>query len=411
GLAGVKTQLTTGNNGTVVATGPTGFLRADAEASGVRGRVFWNRSRQVAKELLVLAEPAFDYDVADATIGYGLALPFGNLLDVGGGYRLNAAQSGVFRPGVRRQSLWSVFGEDQCTIRPGVTAVVSGRLDHHPFTGWVASPRGSVIVEPRHGDAIRLSGGRSFRNPTIMQNYLDFTQRFPNPGPLPPNPPFTAIESRLVGNEMLKPERMTMGEAAYTASLGAVRATLVGFAYRLEDVIGTSDPETSVAKAPVFSVWNSYVGRGDVDAWGGEAGIEARVRRWLTLTANYSHERLKDEEGHLRNREAPRHKVNGGVVGRWRRITTGLFADWVGRTEWNAANPGAPREYFPLPAFLLVNANLGCEIVEGLSASVGAFNLLNRRHHEILGAESPVRPGHNGEVIGRLVSGSVSYSF
>src|SRR5206468_1574087 len=103
--------------------------------------------------------------------------------------------------------LWSAFAEDVWSPIERWTFVASGRADHHPFTGWVGSPRGSVIFEPVRAHALRVSAGSSFRNPTLLENYADFTQRYANADPRVPNPPFTAIQTRLAGNRALVPER------------------------------------------------------------------------------------------------------------------------------------------------------------------------------------------------------------
>lgn len=411
GLANINTQLTTGNNGTAVGDGPTGFTRADLAHGESRLRLFWNRGRAVARDFNVLQGPNLDYDTYDATLDRSFSLPGSQRLTVGGGYRRNEIRSKIFRPGLIQQDLWALFFEDEWRPLERWTLVASGRFDDHPSTPWIFSPRGSVIFSPLPEQALRFSAGSAFRNPTLLENYLLFTNSSPAP-----NPPFSSVETTFTGNRSLDPERMNMVELSYSGRWSRLKASVALFHYELKDLIDTGPARTTSAAPPTLRVESSFLNRGRTRALGGEIGGELAVGRASAVFANYSYQSLNDElPDQETSQGSPRHKANAGIRRTARGVSGSLWANWVDKTFWNKSPPFSPVQFAEVEGYVLLNARLGYRVrqgrLRGLEVGVSAFNLADRKHYEILPPLSAAEPGQGGEIVRSRWVGTVSYPF
>lgn len=75
---------------------------------------------------------------------------------------------------------YALFGEYQWNINDLMTVFVSSRLDWHPYTETMFSPRGVLVVTPSEQDTLKLMASRSVRTNSAAQmwidyNYLDIT--------------------------------------------------------------------------------------------------------------------------------------------------------------------------------------------------------------------------------------------
>lgn len=406
----MDTQLTTGSSGLTYEDGLSAFLRGDYEGERGRLRAFWNRGRTRGRELVSLGEPRMDYDTYDLEAQRDFALPGGDVLTAGAGYRKNVLRSTLF-PGAQSQDLWSLFFEQHWGPLPDWTVTASGRLDRHPFTGLRFSPRASLLYSagPRHD--FRFSAGTAYRNPSLLENYSRFTQTLPSAVP-----GFDAVETTIVGERGLRPERMLQFELAHTGRWGPVRTTAVGFHYLLEDQIVASAPATLSAVPPLLRVRQSFENRGRTAAWGGELGLDARVRAGVSTFANYSLQSLRDTDaGQVNALTAPRHKANAGVRARTGGFSGMLWARWVDKTFWpTRASSQPPVQYRKVAGYLVLNVRAGYEFSgawEGLEVVLSSFNLADKRHPEVLPAQEPGLPGQSGEVLGARTAITVNYRF
>jgi len=417
GLTKAYTQTTAGGVGTANEHGFSGFLRGDYRWRDTKLRVFWNAGRGVYDDFSSLQKPELHYDTLDANLQQSLSLPADNDLVVGAGYRRNTAASKVFGNASPEQDLWSLFGEDQWKPAEHWTVVASGRFDRHPLTPLSFSSHGSVLWDFAPRQTLRLTAGTSFRNPTLLENYIQFTQGLPNPGTPPlTNPPFSTLNVTTMGNRKLDPERMFQVELSHEARFGPVKTVVAGYYYRLRNLILSANPALVSAVPPNVDLQNSFVNAGGTKALGVQGGFEARARTWLDLFANYSYQSLKDDNpdvvAHALN--APKHKVNAGVRTRRRGLTTSLWADWVSATYWNINQTGSANVYGKVPDYLLLNGRVGYAFAgkwDGLELAVSAFNLADKRHYEIAPPSSPVLPGQNGEIVRSRWLGTISYRF
>jgi outer membrane receptor for ferrienterochelin and colicin len=408
GLSNVNTQLSAGVIGSSFEDGMVGFLRADASRKDTRVRMFWNRGRTVMRGLNALSQPNLLYDAYDVNVEQTVPAGRRNSLVVGGSHRENTVRSRLFGPDRKEQELWALFLEDRWSPAPKLDVTASARFDHHPFAGNVLSPRGSVVFQPGPQHVLRASAGSAFRNPTLTENYVLFQTDSPNPGTDIPNPPYTTIRYAVLGNQALQAEKLILFELAHSGSFRRVRTTAVAFHYRLQDMITTSMTQNA-ASPPNFVVEQSFINDGAARAWGGELGVEAALSRVVTWIANYSYLSLTSDvaAGGI-YRQSPRHKANGSLRYRDGGWAAGVSANWVDRTRWSSVfSPGPSATLRTVDDYALVNVSasrtFGGPLV-GFTLGATGFNVADHRHYEIL-------PGQNGEVIGRRIVLTLSYSF
>ena len=404
------TENTVGGTGSAVADGSSFFSRVDYTLGQTRARVFWNRGRSVLRQFPALSEPNLDYDTYDGSLERTFALPADNSLVLGGSYRKNTMRSSAFQPGLLQQDLWAGFFEDRWEPSEKWAVVVSGRFDKPPFTAWVFSPRGSVIYTPVPEQTLRLSAGSAFRTPTLLENYLNFSQTTPfSQGP------FTSLATSLMGNQDLNPERTETQELAWNGRFGRVKAGLVGFHYRLRDIIGAAGT-LSLTSPPVAQSQSSFVNSGAFDAWGGEASFEAALGRGVTGFANYSYENIMDDPGPRgTGANSPFNKGNAGLRLARGGFTGELSVNAVDDTWWAATPPLLSNGTLgKVPGYVILNLHAGWRFsgdLSGLELGVNAFNLADDKHYEILPSQGASLPGQFGELVRSRWTAYMTYRF
>ena len=415
GLTHLNTQTSAGTVGTFYDKGYSGFARADWRYERTKVRSFWNHNEIQIDQLVALNNADLNSDVYNAEIEHALTLPYGNELIAGAGYRRNSARSAILAPGTLTQDLWSLYLEDQWRIADRWSMTTSGRVDRHPYTPLMFSPRGSLIYTPFPQQTFRLSAGTAFRNPTLLENSIFSVIHTPNPGTAFSNPPYTSIESLTTGNRGLSPEKMKTVEIDHNGRLGRLETHLVGFHYKLQQLIDAGPLQVTGMTPPTLQLQSTYVNTGEISAWGYQA--EARIH-WtenLLSFGNYSYQYLRDAPGaQIFSLQSPRHKANVGLTAKHNRFTENIWIHWVDKTKWvSVINLPSATDLRPVSAYFLLNAHIGYAFAgrwDGLELSVTAFNLLNHAHYELLPADSQ-RPGQNGEIIGQRWSVTAAYRF
>ena len=412
GLARLRTQLTTGPPGTGFDDGGTGFARIDFQHRDIQVRSFWNRGRTTLRNFSSLNEPNMHYDTYDVDVQHSVALSPRHRLIAGGNYRRNTMRSRLFQESPISQNLWAVFFEHEWRAGRDLTLVGGSRLDRHPLSGRVFSPRASAIFSPNPQHVLRFSTGTAFRNPTLTENYGDFQQRGPIPGALA-DTLLQIMELRILGNGDLESEQILFFEIAHSGRFDRLQIRAAAFHYRLRDII--TGIATGVAvEAPALIVDTTVDNVGETRAWGGEVGAELSVDPRLVLFLNYAHLRLRGEIDLLsEERGGPAHKVNGGFRARTGHLTFNLWTHWVDETSWSRHllfNPTIG--YAKVDSYALVNAWVGYEFsdrLRGLNLALSAFNLLDREHFQILPSLGENEPGQNGEILRRRLTATISY--
>jgi iron complex outermembrane receptor protein len=378
------------------------YLRADYSLNGLKARFFWNQNNARLREFSPGEEASLNSDTYDLQADYSLPLGEGNRATAGAEYRRNTLRGDLFPSGLHSQDMYSLFLED--TWEPGErwSLVLSGRLDRHPLAGSVFSPKASVSFLPDHRNVFRVSAGEAFRNPTLLENYMDYTRTSPYDNSIPGYT--TGVYSgnliyNLRGNRDIDPEKIESVEAAHRGEYGRVKTSIAAYAYRMKNMIAYADEAVTPA-APDISVDQSWANRHEARAFGAEARADLRIRGGASGFASYSYfNASKGDPTKMRN--SPRYKSAGGLRYDDGALAGMLWAYWAGKTWWNSDGGDSVGSY------LLLNARAGYKFtgrLEGLEAGLTAFNLLDNRHYEI-------HPDAGGEKLGARYGAEAVYRF
>ena len=194
------------------------------------------------------------------------ALPGGDArLALGGGYRSNslrysriqdAVPAGAFN--VSRKSHY-LFGEAEFPlIGPAqdialvhrLTASIAARYENYPGMDQLVTPKVALIYEPRAGLTIRASWGRSFKAPTLYQQYVGY-ETYLLPAAAEGAGPSGTILYTSGGNPDLKPERARNWSAGFDlhpVSIPSLRLRATYFNIRYQDRV-TQPIAGSIASA------------------------------------------------------------------------------------------------------------------------------------------------------------------
>lgn len=382
------------------------FARADYIGANTRVRLFWNEVDVEMKELLQSGNPEIHQDSYDASLEQTMRWGRDHDLVVGVSARRNEIDSEVV---AATHDLWSLYGEDEWRLARRWTLWSSGRLDRHPFSGMVVSPRFSLIFAKNDHHTVRLSTGSSFRNPTQIENHIDVAELFRTTGDLPD------LGAQIRGNEDLDPELIFFSEVAHNAQLGRVRTTLALFHYQLRNVVSLSQPIIDMSDPDVLQAQVTFVNTGKIRARGGEGGIEWAWDSGLTGFANYAYQRLSgDLDRQISLGGRPHHKFNGGVRVERGGLVGSLSLHRVGRTFWNQNRLPRQTSWAQVDGYTLINAHLSYRLPgrgKGWELGLDAFNLLDNAHYQILPRVNDLVRGQGGERIGARRTARLTYRF
>jgi len=416
GVSNLDTQLTEGPVGDFFEQGLVSSAQMDYRYQNTKARVFWNHDHLNLNQISTYGNANVDSDMVDAQLEQSAKLPFNNEVSFGASGRQNSVRSVLLGSGLLTEDLWSLFAEDKWDLAEHWSLTTSGRVDRHPYTPVMFSPRGSLVYAPVKEQVFRLSAGNSFRDPTLLENSITAIFTTPNVNTPFPNPPFSTIQTLGEGNRNLDPERMTTVEVSHSGQFGPIQTSLTGFHYQLAQMITPSPSEILNLTPPTANLTSSYVNSGDISAWGSETGLNARWSSWFSSYANYSYQYLYDSTSvQLLSLQSPRHKANLGLRAQRNGATADLQAHWVDKTKWaEVLSPATSSDMAPVAAYWSLNAHLGYAFSgawQGWEVGVGASNLLNHAHYELLPSVSAAQPGQYGEIVRSRWTGTVSYKF
>jgi iron complex outermembrane receptor protein len=323
---------------------------------------------------------------------------------IGADYRHIMLEENNYIGADQSQNLWALFGEDEFRLSNKIRLIAGGRYDRHPLVGGHFSSRGTVLYAPAPDQTVRFSVAQAFRNPTLLESYLQSAT---------PTPPFTLIGA---GNPDLKPEGVTSYEVGYRTTLTQrVTVGLNLFYNEYSDLI----INTRVFAPPDIIL--SFANGMDARGVGGEPDLDILVTGWLSLFANYSYQQITDkddnpgtvsvnEKDRVR-RDTPRHKVNVGTRmrfnGGW---SASLFAHWVDDTERLITDLAGNEYLAAVNSYTLVNGRVGYAFrKERAEASLSIFNIFNDRHYEYPPGIN--LPDHSSDAIGRKVTFTLGWKF
>ena len=383
--------------------GTVGFLRAEGVHHQTRANCFWSNIDND------MAFTAYDrqtnerHHTYDFNIEQLIPLSAHSTAVIGAGLRDSGMKSSYVSA---NSSLWSAFAEHRWQPAPRWELWTSARVDRKSHIRPALSPRLSLIFTPMPAQTLRLSLGTAYRNPTVLENHLSFTDN------VVVEKVNIAVES--MGNPDLKPERIKSLELAYQLERGRFKATLVGFAYQLEDLIYSATSGVTLASPTDIAVQFSYRNQGVIDARGGEASMEFPLGRRMTGFANYSYQDLSGTmDPTAAGYGTPHHKVNSGLRYAAGGFTANTSAHWVSHTLWYDNYLPNPR-FQQVAAYTLVNLHLGYAFAgpwRGLELGLDAFNLFDRQHYETLPSKGILAIGQSAEIIRARRTANMVYRF
>ncbi|MFT5366629.1 MAG: outer membrane receptor for ferrienterochelin and colicin [Candidatus Latescibacterota bacterium] len=412
GFVNHTTQFATGGSEPPLLGGNTSFLRVDAKLQSTRLRAFWNRGRPRVQDFSP-TEVAFNPDLYDIQLERAFEGSGSLRWVVGTSYRRSIMESNVYVKPHIVQNDWAGFGEGVWLASDTWSVVASGRIDRNPNTGWVLSPKGSIIFLPGAQHALRISAGTSFRNPTLTEGNLNIIQDIEVPFPID-------VRLQAVGNLQTDPENLHLYELAYTGTFDKLHFKATGFHYRLKKMISTPDLILVEEALPEEIRLRATFGNlpGDTRAWGGELAAEIPFSQHAKGFANYAYQHIAGTLDAVMPIEGgPRHKVNMGIQTQKSGWSFAAWAHWVDQTTFYTVNiqkliSEQSADMFEVSSYWLLNGRLSYDISKtGLSVGVEGFNLLDHRHYQISGGGGSGVLDANGEALRRRVNATVSYRF
>lgn len=397
-----------------------GFARGDLSYGPVHLRAFYNGLAGPVGPWASYAgqrslDSAFDSDTVDVELEGNVELktgPVAHRLNAGLGYRYKSITWGYINGGLPLdEHHFSAFLQEQAKIGP-LALVASLRADRTPLVplDQTISPRGAAILRVAERTSVRLTGGTSYRSPTMLETYTDLAQPTSADG----------VYVYTVGDPDLLPERILTGEiGVHDESTSYHVADVAGYVNRVTNLIGLTDVDPTFAYYDAEKNGYSAGRTGFVNltptylAFGGE--VEARVfpLDGLDVYANAAVERILEQDGETVAAEQSTSllKVNAGVMYRspWR-VDVGAHLNFVSGQVWrlreyDAAGQLVPRDV-EVPARTIVTARVAVrpfpdERIEiaGSGWNLGAL------------AGNTFREHPNGQLVGARYWGELSWRF
>ncbi|HSE59154.1 MAG TPA: TonB-dependent receptor [Nitrospiraceae bacterium] len=323
------------------------------------------------------------YDIeAQHTLHWGKL----NSLSYGVNFRRNTLNSSWANAG--HEDRFGLYLQDE--FRPHETFTVVGgvRYDMNSLINPTVSPRLSLIYRPSPDHSFRATAAVAYRSPQLVTEQFRAQSTVTLPTIIP-GFQFTSVNP-LLGSQNLKPEQIISYDAGYQGwylkHTLRIRADI--FFNHISDLIGTSNADLSNRG-------------GSADIYGGEAGFDFDLTKWLSIFGNFSYQEIGQTFGDDTRRGAPRFKINGGARADFENGLNGEVAIFhVGsatypvNTTFSDFALGFPPFIPPVIApsavpvervnhYNLLNIRVGYRFwKDKAEAAVSVFNALNDRHRE-----------------------------
>ncbi|HLK54948.1 MAG TPA: TonB-dependent receptor [Chthonomonadaceae bacterium] len=279
-------------------------------------------------------------------------------------------QAFTFVTGSNQQDLFALYGQDDFHLARQTHLFAGVRLDDHSVYGVTFTPRVSLVHHLSQKQSLRLSYGTSFRDPSIVDTYLNYQY------PIAPGVVGTAT-----GNPALKPEKVTSYELGYRKEIPGGHLGVNLFYNQITDLITTT--ATAFAPSPPFppgiATATSYINGGGATAVGLELESEFRIARGVRGLFNYSYQDVEGSDGE-RVDLSPQHKFNVGVQANLSsHIESYLGVHFVGASVFHDTT------VLPIHAYARVDARLGYRFgtkSRPWTISAVAINLFDDKHLE-----------------------------
>jgi iron complex outermembrane receptor protein len=289
----------------------------------------------------------------NAEAQHSLELGSTNRLTYGLNYRLNTL-SGTGITAFSTETRFGLYVQDEWNLTQSLTAVAGVRYDLDTFIHAPISPRVSLLYTPAPGHTFRMGLSVAYRPPTLFETNENERAILTFPFP----PPFNTSTVNSPGSTNLSPEEIVSYDLGYQGWYFRHRL-------RIRTDLFFNHLSNLIQGGPTIPTTVTLMNGGVGDIYGGEAGAELLVTRWLSGFANFAYEEISQTFTDASQRGAPRFKANGGLRGEWDNGINGEVALY----HVGAATYPISRLYSVFAPFGVVPPN----------PTVGSYNLLNIR--------------------------------
>jgi iron complex outermembrane receptor protein len=362
----------------VLSNGGLGFVKFNYSLADFKAQFVWDRIDMDLRSAILPKTVPFLGSTYKLDAQHSLHLGTQNIVTGGASYRYTMFDSRFLVGPERKENLFAVFLQNEYSPVENLTFTLGLQVDTHPEAGVHVSPRGVVVYSPWENHIFRASISRAFRNPSVLENFVNFGVSTPF-GPV-----------NILGDRNAAAEEIVSYELGYQTLLFQRLKARVDLFYNQLDDLSTGPVPTGPPPSPI-TIQNG--GGGSI--FGSEFGLEFLISDWLKGFTNYSFQHRSVSDARVLGM-GPRHKGNVGLS---LDLPKGFEADVF-------VNIVGPSSGFPgkVDAYNTVNLRLGYQF-ELLGSKgrlmFGVANLFNDRHREI--------PG--GDIIERRITGGFQFKF
>ncbi|QQR72903.1 MAG: TonB-dependent receptor [Holophagales bacterium] len=398
------------------------FGKLDWNRQAMHVGLFYNRLDGEAKNLLTVGPTGAPINFVFKTDTYNLEAGNTNLVGekllftYGANARKNKFDLSIAPRGDARDE-YGAYLQGEFMFNDRWRWVIGGRYDNLDPIGGVFSPRTALVFAIEPQQTIRLSYGRAFRAPSVVNNYLQTSIISTLVPPLAPGYPYFPLVTNVTGNEDLVEEKTDAYDLGYLLTKGGTTFSLSIYHNVQKDLAdfyqsasytpqnpppGWIYPAFLLAVSPLNTLPRefSYRNIGEVINEGLEVGLSWRQRGPWSASANYSYQKDPKITGIPEEElgKAPTHRAN-------------VALGWDGGTFFVNANANYQSEAYwadvlsiqgTTDAFTMVNATIGLRLFDGRATlSIIGQNIFDEKLQQHL----------FGDIISRKVTGQLQFRF
>lgn len=195
--------------------------------------------------------------------------------------------------GLQRQTLGSVFVNNDFKIRKNLILTTGGRYEFDAITKHEFSGRGNLTYQPFENHTFRASVARAVRTPSTIEDRVSLTDIAG--AAQPPLPPTALIDA--LGNRNLQPESVLAYEFGYLGRFfdNRLHANLQFYFNSVKDIITLGVSRVDLTATPP-RVTTNFNNRADGQVYGVETELSWQPFDWWRTSVNYTLTRQRNFE-------------------------------------------------------------------------------------------------------------------
>jgi iron complex outermembrane receptor protein len=293
--------------------------------------------------------------VLDGEVQHTLNWLKGNTLISGVNYRIVSAESNMLKDGKQEVATWAAFMQNQYQFSSKLDIYLGARYDHHPTVGDNLSPRVAGVYSFGEDHSMRISYGKAFKNPNLMNMYMDTTIGGAGSGGTTP-PTGVVVPTDVVVPNVIN----IFGGASTEAEI--MEAVELGYRVPLTQKIRFT---TDLFRDRMYSLNDTSMK--SAESYGTELGLEFALFRTIKTRLGYAYDYVKNLTSESKNTSYPEHKINTVLMNKFSNgIAASLMAYYVGESDSGVA-------------YTLVNARVGYEFkkIKNMEIAMSVYNMFD----------------------------------